>query len=155
MPEPRDAEHGSDSRQQSLPLHRAPDASAAVPFWLKLFGAVNRPWIRIRREPKDPLELLGSDEVPTVYVVERHGLSDTLILDQACHEAGLPSPYEAANQLPMKRTRASIALTPRPGLFRSRPHPTRSETLTRLAAMVAAGEQRDIRLLPVSIFVGP
>lgn len=51
MPEPRDAEHGSDSRQQSLPLHRAPDASAAVPFWLKLFGAVNRPWIRIRREP--------------------------------------------------------------------------------------------------------
>ncbi|MGB2789091.1 MAG: glycerol-3-phosphate 1-O-acyltransferase PlsB [Dokdonella sp.] len=154
MPEPRDAEHGSDSRQQSLPLHRAPDASAAVPIWLKLFGAVNRPWIRIRREPKDPLELLGSDEVPTVYVVERHGLSDTLILDQACHEAGLPSPYEAASQLPMKRTRASIALTPRPGLFRSRPHPTRSETLTRLAAMVAAGEQRDIRLLPVSIFVG-
>ena len=47
MPEPRDAEHGSDSRQQSLPLHRAPDASAAVPFWLKLFGAVNRPWIRL------------------------------------------------------------------------------------------------------------
>lgn len=151
---PRDTGHAPDSRQQNLPLHRAPDASAQGPTWLKLFGAVLRPWIRIRREPKDPLELLGNDEIPTVYVVERHGLSDTLILDQACREAGLPSPHEAASQLPMKRARASIALTPRPSLFRSRPHPSRSETLTRLAQLVASGEHQDIRLLPVSIFVG-
>ena len=118
--------------QQNLPLHRAPDTSVRSPAWLNVLGALLRPLIRIRREPKEPLELIPDDGVPTVYVVERYGLSDTLILDQACHEAGMPSPYEAASQLPIKRTRAIIALTPRPSFFRSRSHPSRSATLSRL-----------------------
>ena len=122
MPEPRDAEHGSDSRQQSLPLHRAPDASAAVPIWLKLFGAVNRPWIRIRREPKDPLELLGSDEVPTVYVVERHGLSDTLILDQAA--LALRSGQPASDEANPRQHRADAPTGP--VSFASAPDPIRN-----------------------------
>ncbi|MEZ5462669.1 glycerol-3-phosphate 1-O-acyltransferase PlsB [Dokdonella sp.] len=140
--------------QQNLPLHRTPDPSARGPFWLNLLGALLRPWIRIRREPKDPQQLLPDDGVPTVYVVERYGLSDTLILEQACREAELPSPYEAATKLPVKRTRAIIALTPRPSMFRARAHPSRSETLSQLAELISTGQQNDIRLVPVSIFVG-
>ena len=140
--------------QQQLPLHRTFDPAARGPAWLNLLGALLRPWIRIRREPKDPQELLPDDGVPTVYVVERYGLSDTLILEQACREAGLPSPYEAAGKLPIKRTRAIIALTPRPSLFRSRPHSSRSETLSQLAELISENRQDDIRLVPVSIFVG-
>ena len=140
--------------QQNLPLHRVPDPIARAPFWLKLFSAMLRPWIRIRREPREPRELLPDDDIPTVYVVERYGLSDTLILEQACLEADLPSPYEAARRLPIKRKRAIIALTPRPSLFRDRTHPSRSETLSQLVELIHAGREEDIRLVPVSIFVG-
>jgi glycerol-3-phosphate O-acyltransferase len=139
---------------QENPTSPRPAETVRGPAWLNALGAILRPWIRIRREPRDPLQLLPEDGRPTVYVVERYGLSDTLILEQACREAGLPSPYEAATQLPIKRTRAIIALTPRPRLFRSRAHPSRSETLSRLAEIVGADHERDIRLVPVSIFVG-
>ncbi len=140
-------------QQQNLPLH-APAEPVRVPGWLKLFGALLRPWIRIRREPRDPHTLIPADGPTTVYVVERYGLSDTLILDQACREAGLSSPYEAAALLPIKRARAIIALTPRPGLWRRRNPASRSETLGRLAELVAADPALDVRLVPVSIFVG-
>ncbi len=141
--------------QQNLPLpNPPPDSVARAPFWLNLASKVLRPWIRIRIEPQDPRELLPNDGIPTVYVVERYGLSDTLILEQACREAGLPSPYEAATRLPIKRTRAIIALTPRPSLLRSRSHSSRSETLSQLADLVSHDPQSDVRLVPVSIFVG-
>jgi glycerol-3-phosphate O-acyltransferase len=87
-------------------------------------------------------------------VIERYGLSDTLILEQACVEAGLPSPYAAADQLPIKRRRAVVALSRRPRVFGRQPHPTRSETLSLLADIVRAHPEQDVRLVPVSIFVG-
>jgi len=125
-----------------------------APAWLNAMGALLRPWIRIRRAPEDVRALLPDDARPTVYVVERYGLSDTLILEQACAEAGLPSPYAAADRLPIKRRRAVIALSRRPRLFGRRPHPTRSETLSLLADVVRADPEKDVRLVPVSIFVG-
>ncbi|HEY0231761.1 MAG TPA: glycerol-3-phosphate 1-O-acyltransferase PlsB [Dokdonella sp.] len=128
--------------------------SASAPAWLNAMGALLRPWIRIRRAPEDVRALLPDDARPTVYVVERYGLSDTLILEQACLEAGLPSPYAAADRLPIKRRRAVIALSRRPRLFGRRPHPTRSETLSLLADGVRADPEKDVRLVPVSIFVG-
>jgi len=127
---------------------------AQVPAWLKAFGALLRPWIRIRRTPDDAHALLPDDPRPTVYVIERYGLSDTLILEQACEEAGLPSPYAAADRLPIKRRRAVIALSRRPRVFGRQPHPTRSETLSLLADIVRANPEHDVRLVPVSIFVG-
>jgi glycerol-3-phosphate O-acyltransferase len=129
-------------------------SSAPAPAWLNAMGALLRPWIRIRRAPDDVRALLPDDARPTVYVVERYGLSDTLILEQACLEAGLPSPYAAADRLPIKRRRAVIALSRRPRLFGRRPHPTRSETLSLLADVVRADPEKDVRLVPVSIFVG-
>ncbi len=139
--------------QQNLPLP-SPVEPVRGPAWLRLLGSLLRSWIRIRREPRDPLQLLPDDGRPTVYVVERYGLSDTLILEQACREAGLPSPYLAATRLPIKRTRAIISVTPRPGLWRRRGHPSRSDMLSRLAELVQQDPALDVRLVPVSIFVG-
>jgi glycerol-3-phosphate O-acyltransferase len=135
--------------------HPAPRPVAAqTPAWLNLAGALLRPWIRIRRTPENVHMLLPDDPRPTVYVIERYGLSDTLILEQACEQAGLPSPYEAAERLPVKRRRAVVTLSRRPRLFGRQPHPTRSETLSLLADIVRADPDKDVRLVPVSIFVG-
>lgn len=128
--------------------------SPRTPLWRRTLAAVLRPWIRIRREPRDVHDLLPADDQPTLYVVERHGLSDTLILEQACREAGLPSPFEAASQLPIKRSRSVIALSRRPRMFDRRPPRTRSETLSLLAEYVRSDASHDVRLVPVSIFVG-
>src|SRR5665213_631273 len=131
-------------------------ASAQAPAWLTLLGALLRPWLRIHRTPQDARAWLPDDSRPTVYVIERYGLSDTLILERACKEAGLPSPYAAADRLPIKRRRAVVALSRRPRLFGRRPHPTRSQTLSLLADVVRASPDgnKDVRLVPVSIFVG-
>ncbi|GAA0712639.1 glycerol-3-phosphate 1-O-acyltransferase PlsB [Dokdonella soli] len=142
----------------SLPAPRTA-AAAQAPVWLDALGALLRPWLRIHRTPEDARALLPDDARPTVYVIERYGLSDTLILEQACREAGLPSPYAAADRLPIKRRRAVVALSRRPRLFGRRPHPTRSETLSLLADVVRAAPdqdapEKDVRLVPVSIFVG-
>jgi glycerol-3-phosphate O-acyltransferase len=137
-------------------MQAAPRAAAGArpPAWIDFLGALLRPWLRIRREPADASRLVPDDATPTVYVVERYGLSDTLILEQACKEAGLPSPYAAAEKLPIKRRSAVVALSRRPRVFGPRPHPTRSETLSRLADAVRADPSTDVRLVPVSIFVG-
>ena len=137
----------------SLPEPAPARAPASAPPWIEAVGALLRPWVRIRRTPEDVHALLPDDARPTVYVVERHGLSDVLILERACAEAGLPSPYAAADRLPIRRRHAVVALAPRPRLFR-RTRPTRSETLTQLADAVRADAALDVRVVPVSIFVG-
>jgi len=137
-------------------MQAAPRATvgARPPAWIELLGALLRPWLRIRREPADAARLVPDDDTPTVYIVERYGLSDTLILEQACRDAGLPSPYAIASKLPIKRRSAVVSLSRRPRLFARRPHPSRSETLTKLAEAVNADAASDVRLVPVSIFVG-
>jgi glycerol-3-phosphate O-acyltransferase len=136
----------------SLPAPRAP--AAPVPVWLNALGALLRPWIRIRRLPEDVHALLPDDPRPTIYVIERHGLSDALILERACAEADLPSPWAAAERLPIKRRHAVVSLSRRPRLLGRQPHPTRSEALSQLADAVRADPALDVRIVPVSIFVG-
>src|SRR5699024_10779069 len=96
------------------------DATSATPtpattsvrthWWRTLAGRLLQPWVRIKREPAEPATLLDPDK-PVCYVIERHGLSDTLILERACREAGLPSPHA---HLPTAR-HAMFTLSKRPG----------------------------------------
>ncbi len=137
-----------------MPLLPRSSGTAQVPAWRRLSGALLRPWIRIKRTPEDVHSLIPDDERATVYIIERYGLSDTLILEQACAEAGLPSPYLAADRLPIKRSRAIVALSRRPAVFGRTPPATRSQTLSLLADLVRADPGRDVRLVPVSVFVG-
>lgn len=126
-----------------------------APWLLRLLGRLIEPWLAIRREPAViPAERLQFDR-PTVYVTERQGLSNALILAQACREAGLPSPL-----LPMQgadllgKGRSMLGLTPTRGLFRARDARRQSESLARLLRALQDDPALDVQVVPVSIFVG-
>jgi glycerol-3-phosphate O-acyltransferase len=135
----------------------APATTTATPVraspWVRLLGSQLRPWIRIRRESRNAAAAAPSDTRPTVYVVERSGLSDSLILEQACRDTGLPSTMAARDRLPLKRRRAVAAVAPRPAWSGHLRYRT-SETLSRLIEWVHADAARDVRLVPASVFVG-
>ena len=139
----------------STDLPTAPPAPTShAPWWLRALGALVEPWLRIRREPVDARAQINP-ALPVCYVTERYGLSDTLILEQACREAGLPEPLRPVQFGNLRKQRAMFALSRRDGwLFRRPRSRTHSETLAQLLDSVRAQPDLDIQLVPVSIFVG-
>jgi glycerol-3-phosphate O-acyltransferase len=129
------------------------NTAPSPPWGRSLLGRLLAPWLKIKRDPAEPLSLLATD-TPVVYVIERQGLSDGLILERACREAGLPSPLLPIPGVPRRR-RAMFALSQREGwLFgRDRQRAPR-EALKQLLLAVETQPERDIQLLPVSIYVG-
>jgi glycerol-3-phosphate O-acyltransferase len=137
----------------SLPTVPASVGSRA-PWWMRVLGAVIEPWLRIRREPVEPRAQIDP-KLPVCYVTERYGLSDTLILEQACREAGLPEPLQPLQLGSLRKQRSMFAVSRRDGwLFRRPRSRTHSETLAQLLDMVRSDPELDIQLVPVSIFVG-
>ncbi len=128
--------------------------AASAPLLLRVLGALLRPWIRMRCTPEDAAALLPADPRPTVYVIEHNDLSDVLILERACAEVGLPSPHAGLELAGQRRMRSAFALLRRPRLFATGSWHSRSRALTRLAEAVRAGADFDVRLVPVSIFIG-
>ncbi|MEW5304338.1 MAG: hypothetical protein WDW36_006955 [Sanguina aurantia] len=129
------------------------DSSARprAPWWFKLAGQLLQPWVRIRREPAEPAGLLQAG-TPVCYVIERDSLTDSLILQRACLEAGLPSPMRALAGT--RRRRAMFALTRRDGwMFGRNRKRTPNEPLSQLLRSLEATD-RDIQIVPVSIYVG-
>jgi glycerol-3-phosphate O-acyltransferase len=134
----------------------SPRAEAARPSWrLRLFGQVLESWVRIKRDPADAASLLIPG-VPVCYVIERYGLSDALILEQACREAGLPSALVPLRGVSGKRRRTSyFATSLRNSLFWNparRRAPT--EPLAQIVDALELAPDQDVQLVPVSIFVG-
>ncbi|GLQ48271.1 glycerol-3-phosphate acyltransferase [Dyella lipolytica] len=123
-----------------------------APWWFNLAGHLLEPWVRIRRDPAEPAGLLQGD-APVCYVIERDGFSDALILDRACREAGLPSPMQP---LPNTRRRRSVfALARRDGwLFGRNRKRSPNEPLGQLVRSLEGFPDRDIQIVPVSIYVG-
>jgi glycerol-3-phosphate O-acyltransferase len=127
-------------------------ARSRTPWWFRLGGQLLEPWVRIRREPAEPAGLLKAG-VPVCYVIERDGFSDALILERACREAGLPSPMQPLGGT--RRRRSVFALARRDGrlLGRNR-HRSPNEPLGQLIRSLEADPERDIQIVPVSIYVG-
>ena len=127
-------------------------ARRRAPWWFNLAGQLLEPWVRLRREPAEPATLLIPG-APVCYVIERDGLSDALILDRACREAGLPTPMQP---LAGTRRRNSVfALRRRDGWLVGRDRnriPT--DTLAQLARLLESDPERDVQLVPASIYVG-
>ncbi|HET6586246.1 MAG TPA: glycerol-3-phosphate 1-O-acyltransferase PlsB [Oleiagrimonas sp.] len=122
-------------------------------WWRALTGRLLRPWVRIKRDPAEPATLLNPD-VPVCYVVERRGLSDTLILERACREAGLPSPF-AGMPGTGHHQHAMFALTRRPGgVFGRTRRVAMHAELKRLLEGLEAMPDEDVQLVPVAIYVG-
>ena len=150
-----------------LPLaHPAPQprtapapANTRRPWWSRLLGKLLEPWIRLDFEPQSPMQYF--DGRPVCYVLEDYGLSNALILDRACNEAGLPSPLQPMPGDPLGRKRAYVALSRRHsntlkalGLTPGPEHKTHSGSLARLLEAHRADPALDVQLVPVSIFVG-
>lgn len=129
-----------------------PTYRSRAPWWFNLAGHLLEPWVRIRRDPAEPATLLQGD-APVCYVIERDGFSDALILDRACREAGLPSPMQP---LPHTRRRRSVfALARRDGwLFGRSRQRSPNEPLGQLVRSLEGFPERDIQIVPVSIYVG-
>ncbi|GAB3779655.1 glycerol-3-phosphate 1-O-acyltransferase PlsB [Dyella agri] len=123
-----------------------------APWWFHLAGQLLQPWVRIRRDPAEPATLLKAG-VPVCYVIERDGFSDALILDRACREAGLPSPLQPLAGT--RRKRSVFALMRRDGwLFGRKRHRSPNEPLGQLVHSLEGMPDRDIQIVPVSIYVG-
>ncbi|CAN5607536.1 glycerol-3-phosphate 1-O-acyltransferase PlsB [soil metagenome] len=147
----------------ALPAHVAA-ARLRRPWWARLLGRVLAPWITLKIEPAAPERLV--DARPICYVLEDYGLSNALILDRACREAGLPSPLRPLPGDPLGRKRAYVALSRRSAnstlalaanlATRRKPPPkkTHSDSLARLLDAHRDDPALDVQLVPVSIFVG-
>lgn len=128
---------------------------AKRPLWARLMSKLADPWLTLNIEPEDPRQQI--DARPVCYVLEDYGLSNALILDRACRDAGLPSPLVPLPGDPLGRKRAYVALSrrnasaliPEPGS-----HKTHSGSLARLLQAHRAQPELDVQLVPVSIFVG-
>jgi glycerol-3-phosphate O-acyltransferase len=118
------------------------------PLWARLIEKLLVPWIEIKREPSIPPFTLDR---PVCYVLEDYGLSNTLILDRACREAGLPSPLATLPGDPLGRKRAYVALSRRGGASQNKKY---SDGLSRLLMAHRLYPDQDVQLVPVSIFVG-
>ncbi len=123
-----------------------------APWWFVLAGRLLEPWVRLRRDPAEPASLLKPG-VPVCYVIERDGLSDALILERACREAGLPSPLQPLAGT--RRRRSVFALAHRDGWLFGRRHRRMPDQLLRqLLDTLDATPDGDVQLVPVAIYVG-
>ncbi len=122
-------------------------------WWRALWGTLLGPWIKIKRDPAEPVALLAPD-TPVIYVIERNGFSDSLILERACREAGLPSPLAWMPGM-AKRRRAMFAMRSIGGWFqrRGRNHAAQ-DTIRHLLRLLEATPDRNVQLMPVAIYVG-
>ena len=144
------------------PAPAAPARAAKRPWWAWLMSRIADPWLDLSIEPEDPRQHLDSRSV--CYVMEDYGLSNALILDRACRDAGMPSPLVPLPGDPLGRKRAYVALSRRNagttllglGLLSAEAGGTKthSGSLARLLQAHRADPALDVQLIPVSIFVG-
>ncbi len=153
----------ADTGDAALPPRRRP--ASRRPWWARLSGWALSPWISLTIEPEHPLDHAAElGQQPVCYVIEDYGLSNALILEQACRSSGLPSPLQPLPGDPLGRKRAYVALSRRNAsalgpLQHSlgTQQPTSKSHSTSLARLLEAHRQDpslDVQLVPVSIFVG-
>ncbi len=137
------------------PAGRPPVRQGRRPLWSRLLGRLIEPWLGLKIEPE---QLQHDPAQPVVYVLEDYGLSNALILDKACRDAGLPSPLVPLPGDPTGRKRAYVALSRRSSnnalIPEQRGARTHSDSLARLLQAHRANPALDVQLVPVSIFVG-
>jgi glycerol-3-phosphate O-acyltransferase len=161
-PSPAETARGDDADRSARPAAAAArPAEERRPWWARLMGRLLAPWIDIDIEPEAPAAAV--DARPLCYVLEDYGLSNALILDRACRQAGLPSPLRPLPGDPLGRKRAYVALSrrnagPLPPIaaLQKAPPPGKSHSgsLARLLEAHREDPALDVQLVPVSIFVG-
>lgn len=134
-----------------MPKTDAPLRSRA-PWWFNLLGHLLEPWVKVRRDPAEPTTLLKPG-VPVCYVIERDGISDALILDRSCREAGLPSPMQPLAGTRRRRSVFALGRNDSLLLGKSRQRAPK-DALGQMVRLLEADPERDLQIVPVSIYVG-
>lgn len=111
-------------------------------------------WVRTRVLPQSLDSMDISPEATVCYVLETRSYSNYLVLDRECRRAGLSQASRFLQREALAGHSPVLAMTRRRGWLRRREDP--GHHLAKLEALLEAPdlEQRDIQLLPVSIFWG-
>jgi glycerol-3-phosphate O-acyltransferase len=137
----------------------APAARARPPWWFRLLRRLLEPWVHLSIEFDPAAKPSGA----VCYVLERYGLSNVLLLDLACSQAGWPSPWSSLLGVPFRQKRAFLALSRRTSspfkafqqMTGAAPAPkSHSESLAILFGAHRLDPGMDVRVVPVSLFVG-
>ncbi len=111
-------------------------------------------WVRTIVQ-NNSVESLGIDpDKPVCYVFRNRSLSDLLVLENECINAGLPRPSQSITTSDPNGDYAFFYLSQQEGLIFQRERPETSTTLEHLLQYVEADPERDIQIVPVSIFWG-
>lgn len=131
----------------------SPAVRPELSWWLRLIEGLLRPLIKLKHLPPGPEAPPFDPSRPVLYVLEHHGLSNALILERACREAGWPAP---SARLPGLRRRSWFALGRNRGWLGPKKRLSdRSERLQLLLADVSSqASLAQVQLVPVSIYVG-
>jgi glycerol-3-phosphate O-acyltransferase len=123
--------------------------------WYLLLQSILHGWVKAKTLPS-PLEDLNIDlDKPVCYVIDSYALTSLLILDRACADLNLPRALWPLEQKSGTEPRAYLALRRKKGLIIRHTTPrSHSETLERMVDQVSKGEEPDILLVPVTVFIG-
>jgi len=111
-------------------------------------------WVRVKVLPEDVNGMLGENQVPICFVLERYSLADLLVLDRVCLQMGLSRPLDALKIRGVDERRRVFYVRRNTGLFRGRAASHPADRLKRLVTAVTEDAALDVRVLPVSVFWG-
>lgn len=124
-------------------------------WWLQLLCKVLHVWVRARSLPEPIAELEINPDQPICYILENYALSSLLILEQVCHEHGLPSPIAEQSIGKLHLQRSYGALHRFQGVLLRYKKPRRSsEALRTLITTDAIPDDQELQIVPVSVLVG-
>ena len=122
--------------------------------WYWFAGKVFGTWARPAVQPEAPQELLADCDAPVCYVLETGGLADTLALEKACRQHGLPSPLESLPFAGRYENRRIIVLRRKRGFIIRLPRKEGSVRLRRLIRASIESGGTELLLVPVGIYWG-
>jgi glycerol-3-phosphate O-acyltransferase len=121
-------------------------------YWLagKLFSIWARPTIQSEK----PADLIGERNAAICYVLESGGLADTLALERACQQHGLPSPTAVLDFGGVSENSSNVVLRRMRGLVFRHRSSKGSTRLHRLVEAAVAADGKELLLVPVAIYWG-
>ena len=121
-------------------------------YWLagKLFSIWARPTI----QPEKPADLIDERNAAICYVLESGGLADTLALERACQQHGLPSPTAILDFGGASENSSNVVLRRMRGLVFRHRSSKGSTRLRRLVEAAVAADGKELLLVPVAIYWG-
>ncbi|NND44304.1 MAG: glycerol-3-phosphate 1-O-acyltransferase PlsB [Xanthomonadales bacterium] len=122
--------------------------------WHLLLRGILHWWVKARAMPDADGNMGVNADGPVCYVMDEYALSSVLILDRVCEQHSLPRPLLPMEGLEGER-RSYAVLRRLKGLLIRHPSTRRaSDVLRRLVDLSYANPEFDIRIVPVTVFVG-